>query len=283
MTADHQEQQEVDELQAQKDFEAGEAQETKPDVPVKPTQDEPKAETQTEEPRPTPKPQPKYVRLTEDQYKTLEAAAQKTSALEGQISKVFGTVGDMQQIVRKIQSATPAGAVVDLPEDVVSEMEKDFPELAGHLKAALGKALKGVRGTGAAASDPAATERAVRAAVIAHEVEALEDAHPTWKEIVGAVDSAGRADPNNEFRKWLGKQDEAYQRKVNATNSSAVIGKAIDKFMASKTPARSPATPTKVTAQSARIQGAIRPKGDGGTPAPRNTDNDDFEQGFATR
>jgi hypothetical protein len=229
---------------------------------------------------------PKYVRLTEEAFNAFQAAAAKTVAIEAQISKLFGTTGDMQQIVKKLQSQTPTGVTVALPDDVVSEMEADFPEIAGHFRKGLEKALKGIRGTGASPTpDHEATEKAVRDLVISHEVEALNDAHPTWRDIVGAV-ADGHYDEANEFRQWLGTQDAGYQVKVNSTNSAAVISRAIDRFMQSKAPLLAvPTTPNppKVAARTDRIQGAIKPKGDGGHAPPANTSEDDFAAGFNSR
>jgi len=61
-------------------------------------------------------------------------------------------------------------------------------------------------------------------------IEALTKAYPNWREIVGAVDSQGRFDPNNPFRAWLSKQPEDYQRTINGSNNAPVIIAAINKF-----------------------------------------------------
>lgn len=230
---------------------------------------------------------PKYVQITQEQFDGLQAAASKTVTMETQFSKVFGTLGNMQQVVNKLQAETPRGMTVELPADVVSEMEKDFPELAAHFRSGLEKALKGIRGTGPAsasaspAADPEAVQKLVSTIALRHEVEALEDDHPTWREIVGTVDNEGRHDPNNEFRKWLATQPAAYQQKINAANSARVIGNAIDKYLASKAaPAPKPAP--KIAARTDRIRAAIPPRGDGGHQAPANSADDDFRAGFAT-
>src|SRR5271170_5884537 len=72
----------------------------------------PKIEAKPEhkpQPKPAPKvavkvepkaPAPKFVQLTQEQFDRLESAATKTGDLERQVSKAFGTMGDMQQVVR---------------------------------------------------------------------------------------------------------------------------------------------------------------------------------------
>lgn len=286
----------ADEKQADLDFSAGFATETPPPekatlvaaadvkIEVKP---EPKVEPVVPKvvPKVQPKaPQPEYVRLTKEQFDRLDSAAAKTANYESQFSKVFGTMGEMQQTVRKLQTATPAGQPVTLPADVVAEMEADFPELAGHVKTALEKTLKGMRGTGGAPApvfDKDEMQRLVRAEAVKNETEALEDSHPDWRDIVGAVDSEGKANPAHPFRIWLAKQPADYQFKVNSTNSATIISRAIDKFKASQAAPPKPKVPTpKIVARQDRIRGAVQPKGDGGQPAPRKTDDDAFAEGF---
>jgi hypothetical protein len=222
---------------------------------------------------------PKYVQITEEQFASLQAAASKTVAIEAQMSKAFGTIGDVQQTVKKLQAATPAGASIEIPKDAFAEMEKDFPELAAQMRMGLEKSLKGVRGTAAGqAADPDAVGKLVTAETVKLQIEALEDAHPTWREIVGAVDSAGKHDQANPFRQWLAKQPAAYQAKINATNSATIIARAIDKFQADTKPAAKTTPAPKAAARNDRIRGAIQPRGDGGQPAPAI--KDDFAEGF---
>lgn len=235
--------------------------------------------------------EPKYVQITQEQIDSWKSAAEKTAKLEAQLSKVFGTMGDMQQVVRALQSATPAGITVEIPADAFADMEKDFPELAAQSRSALEKALKGIRGTASvgtvAAPDPEIVNKLVRdgmsAETIKREVAALEEDHPKWREIVGTVDANGQVDPNNDFRKWLAKEPIEYQTKINSTNSAATISKAIEKFQASKTAIRPVLKQApKIAARAAVIREAIQPKGDGGQPNPANSADDDFNSGFKT-
>ena len=296
-----------DDKQAQIDFDAGAAAEIIP--PAKPAVEvkvEPKIETKVEaKPKVEAKapakvetvqpvqPAPKHVQITEEQYRRFEEAAVATATMKTQLAKVFGTIGDVQQIVKKLQAATPAGLTVEMPADVVSEMEKDFPELAGYFRKSLEKALKGIKGTAgtaatATAPDAEEVQKLVTAAYIKGETESLEDAYANWREIVGTVDAQGRHDPNNEFRKWLATQDIGYQHKINSTNSSRTIATAIGKFLAfkaaqAKTPTPTPKLPApKIVARQNRIAAAVTPRGDGGQPAPSKSADDDFNAGFAT-
>lgn len=281
----------LDDNQDDQDFAAGFNDAPPPETAVAPKPEpktDPKPQTK-EAVQDAPKVEaPKYVQLTQEQFDSLQTAAGKVTEVERQISKLFGTTGDMQQIVKKLQAETPKGMSIDLPADVVSEMEQDFPELAGHFRKSLEKALKGVRGTGTTESsgaglDQSAIQNLVREIAIKHEIEALEDAHQDWRTIVGTVDAEGKHDPNNEFRQWLGKQPVEYQTKINATNSAVVVSRAIDKFLASKAkPALPKPQEPQVAVRRDRFKAAIQPRGDGGQAAPAKSADDDFAEGFAT-
>lgn len=227
---------------------------------------------------------PKYVQITEEQYKKLEAAAERTGEFEKQFSKAFGTIGDMQKILRGLQANTPRGLAVKMPDGAFDAMKKDFPELADHMQTTMEGILKGIEGTGAPSADldPEEFERKLEERVLKLAAEDLADEFPDWQKIVGAVNvKAGEApDPNNAFRKWLATKPQEYQDRINSTNSAGVITRAIRMFKSeTKTPA-TPAKPNKrVETRNNRIAEAVRPRGDGGHPPAKSAD-DDFEAGF---
>lgn len=291
------EQSAVDETQAQADFDAGAAMEgstgptttsADPDgqrprdeagrfVPAK-TDETPAAKQDAK---------PEYVQLTKQQFERLEKAAKIAEESDTKFSKAFGTIGDVQKIVKSLQSQTPRGAAVKIPAEAFAAMEKDFPEVAAHMRSALEATLKGMEGTGSSTAqvDVASFESKVTERVLALASEDLEDEFPDWKNIVGAVDTrAGeKPDPNHPFRKWLATKDAAYQARINNANSAGVITRAIRAFQAEtkKTPPPAPTPDLKAQARANRIQDAVRPRGDGGHPAGKSAE-DDFEAGFKT-
>jgi len=204
-----------------------------------------------------------------------DATKTELAALKAERSKLNGTVGNLQQLVTQLRSATPQGVQIELPP----ELEQDFPELAAHLKKAK------IRGTATAPASDAkpstgdeeikrliseATENAhkdvdarLRSARQQVEAEALEDLHPDWREVTGA---SATPDQNQPFRKWLASQPEKYQSLVNETDSASVIARAIDRFKADAAKAK-PAK-DKAPPSADKRRAAIQPKGDGGQPAP---------------
>ena len=285
--------------QAQADFDAGAAMEhTGAKGPPAATPDKPEPAAKPEvkpaaaAAAPATPDAPKYVQITEEQFARFNAAADKTASFEQQFSKAFGTLGDLQKLVRTLQSDTPRGLKVEIPKDAFAGMAKDFPELADHFRAGLENALKGVTGTSAdpAPPDPDEIRRTVADRIQAIQVEALEDDFPDWRQVVGAVAVGQSPDPANPFRKWLATKSEAFQARINGTQSAAVIAKAITSFQketatppAATAPAQAPKPDPK--AQQAqqrqeRIREAIQPRGDNARAAPATNEEDEFMAGF---
>lgn len=292
--------------QAQADFDAGAEMETLPDKPAaapEPAKPEEKPEPEkpeatAEEAAATEPAKPKYVRITQEQFAKWDAAAREAETLKQQMSKAFGTLGDVQQIVKSLQSQTPRGEKVEIPKEAFADMARDFPELAEQIHRGVETALQGKLGTGSASAevDPQQMRRMVAEQVTQLSLEALDDAQPEWKAIVGAVRADEQPDPNNEFRKWLFTKDGAYQARVNGTFSAGVILRAIELFQketkapASSQPAKQGGTLTQKyfaaqarQARSEQLRAAIQPRGDGGPPAAGRTAQDDFEEGFNSR
>jgi hypothetical protein len=254
---------------------------TKPDAP------QPAATPRAEEP----KPEPKYVQVTEADWAEVRAAAAKTASYDQQLSKAFGTIGNMQKMLNEQRAAaTPAATAAvakkfEVPKEAFAAMERDFPELAAQTRAALEAALSGLPGPGGNdAHDPAKLESLLAQYHSKRELEVLEDQFPTWRTIVGAVDvTREQPDPNNAFRKWLGGKDEAYQQRVNGSESAQVIGRAIRLFQReTAVPAKANGAPRN-DARAERIRAAVQPRGDNAGAAAGKSENDEFLEGFNSR
>lgn len=227
---------------------------------------------------------PEYVQVTKEQLARLTEAADKSVEFEKQFSKVFGTVGDMQKILRGLQAQTPKGVKVTLPPGAFDKLKKDFPEIGNNTEEIFTALIKGIEGTGGtgASIDEDAFAAKVEERVLKMAAEDLADEFPNWKEIVGAVAKGEKPDPNNPFRKWLATKPQDYQDRINGTASSGVLTRAIRIFRSeTKAAAAAVAAKPKGAAQTRanRIEEAVRPKGDGGHPPGTNAE-DEFEAGF---
>jgi hypothetical protein len=241
------------------------------------------AEPKPPAPPPAAVPKPEYVRITKKDWDALQA---RTASHEGQFSKAFGTIGNLQKLVNSFQERTPGGRKVTIPADAFAAMERDFPELAQQTRGALEAALSGMTGTGPAAeADADKIEAMLTAYAAKREMEVLEDEYPDWRKIVGAVDiRKEQPDPNNAFRRWLGTKDQAYQNRLNASDSAAVISRAIRLFQAETKGTRAAASANpRDDARAERIRGAVQPRGDNAGAAAGPSDDEMFEQGFNSR
>lgn len=283
------------EQQADADLEAG-----FDTSPPKTTEKAPEAEVKTDDGKPPEaevktevkeEPKPEYVQLTKEERDQLLALRDRTLELGTKFDRVAGTFGNVQEAVKKLQSATPQGMTVELTDEDFKELEADYPGLAGQIRTVLQKSFGKLKGTAPAAvveTTTKAPEKSmadlVREARKEQELEALDDAHPEWRKMVGEY---GDETKGNEYRQWLAKQPADYQTKINNTGSALVTARSIDMFLASKKKAAAiaaaqPNKPPdkKIAAQSDRIAGAVQPRGDGRPPPRRDTSEDEFEKAF---
>jgi hypothetical protein len=227
--------------------------------------------TQVEEPAPEAPEAPKYVQITEDDLKQLQAGVAGLAEIRETMGKrfdtAFGKLGGVERTLSQLTSA-PTGIAVELNDDIVSDMAEDFPELAAAQLKTLQKFAQTIKMPAAVAptSPSVDIEEQLQSRIIALETEALEDEYPDWRNTVGGPDS------NTEYRKWLSTQDAAYQQRLNTTNSAAIISRSISKFLATNKP--------KPSARQSVIRDAVTPQGDGGNPTGTSA-IDEFNAGFA--
>ena len=244
-------------------------------------------------------PKPEYIRPIKQDWDNLKAAAGKISTLESQVAKLTGSIPKAEQIIQqavdKMRSQTPAGVSVEFSDEDFAELAADFPDIAKSTRASLEKIFKkaNVRGGGDAkpiALDESAVAKVLDTILAGREKQAFEEAHPAWKDIVGAVDvKAGEKPPeNNSFRQWLAAQPPEYQKKISDTQSFAVVHSAVDRFLASQKAVATitpPARPDRAAARRAVIEDAVTPRADGNPPpaAPRVSAEEAFGNAFKAR
>jgi hypothetical protein len=259
--------------------------------------DEPSKKTATKPAKPEPaapdkapaaaEDKPEYVQVTAKELADIRAAAAKTASYDQQLSRVFGTLGNLQKLVaglpKEAAIATPAARKVEIPKEAFAEMERDFPELAKLNRSALEAVLSSMQGTGANDADESKLKKMLETVVAAGRVEDLEDAYPDWRTIVGAVDvTKEQPDPNNAFRRWLATKDAEYQTRINSTENANVIQRSIALFRRETRTAPKPVAEKPRDARADRFRNAVQPKGDGGGAPPGKSENEEFEAGYAS-
>ena len=263
---------------------------TTPETPPEETLEEDPPEEAPPEVAPPadPAPEVKYHQLTEDQWAEMQALSTQVTSIRADHAKrldtAFGKVGGLERTLQQLQQATPAGFTVDITDDIVAEISEEFPELGKRTLAAFKQFASKLKGTGPATVAPVDTaevetrlQAEVKSLFVASQIEALDDAHPTWREVTGAPDS------KTPYREWLTKQPAEYQQKLASTNSATVISNSIDRFTkdAAAAKAAEEAKPKEppVSTRKQQLAAAAVTKGAGGR-APAATDDDDFEAGY---
>jgi len=255
-----------------------------PTEPKAPPAGETPPEELTPPPAETPPKEEAYHQLTEAQWQSLQAMSTQIDAVRADGVKwrdtAFGKVGGLERTLQQLQAATPSGFTVDVTDDIVAELAAEFPEVSTRTLAAFKVFASKIKGTGPAAS-PTATvdfDKEISTRLVALQVEALEDAHPTWREITGERNS------NTPYRQWLAAQPAEYQQKLNSTNSAQVLSRSIEKFEAAAAETARAAEAAKVkgeepSTRKQQLAAAAVTRGAGGR-APTTTDEDQFEAGF---
>lgn len=259
--------------------------------------DKPTGKPDRPDPAATPRaeatPAPEYVQITAKDWAEIKAAAAKTASYDQQLSRAFGTIGNLQKLVNEQRAAGQHAAAaatarkIEIPKDAFERMSRDFPELAEQTREAMERALSAVPGPGGSAAEPdrATIETMMATYGAKRELEVLEDQFPDWRDLVGAVDvsSGMQPDPDNPFRKWLSGKDIAYQQRVNSSESAAVIGRAIRTWQKETAAAPKVNGTPRDAARADRIRAAVQPRGDNAGADAGKTDQDEFEAGFNSR
>ncbi len=233
-----------------------------------------------------PAPEVKYAQVTEEQLNNLlerSAAFDSHQAnTKKELDRAFGTIGNMKQVIDRLQAGTQAGTQVELTAEDVKEITEQYPDLGASMLKTLQSVVGKLKGTGTAAApfdltsidqrvssqvQPALEQMTVK---IRNEIaaEELSESYPNWREIAGAKDS------NTEFRQWLAKQPDNRAEKVLGSSRASVIQKALDDFTKSKKVA--PAKPNK---REEILRASITPSSEANISGSAPVE-DDFEAGF---
>jgi len=228
---------------------------------------------------------PKVRQVTEDEWAEVTAKAKELDEVRSEqrktADKVFGKIGDVERVLKDLQSKTPQGLTVDVTDDIVADLKAEFPEIGEGVLKALRNFAGKVPGTAAVATvDAEAVTRAVVAETHRLQAEALSEEFPEWKQITAPGDT--------EYRKWLTTQPPEYQERLNTTGSATVVARSIRQFQEAaavaakakaETDAKAKASDEAASKRKARLAEAVTERGQGGH-APGKTEDDEFNEGF---
>lgn len=244
--------------------------EQKPDAIAEPTPESTPEPSPQHTPEPTPAPEPSpddeeiFPGITKGRAKELLA---KVPSQEKAISSLAGKVGELVRTLKQNQPAQADGAPArkaDAPK--LARTGTEYPELAESLAEDLAALLP-------QSQDPKAVEALVQArlqeALAKRDQEQAEKElrreHKDWKDVVVSAD----------FKLWMQGQPEDKQEEFASTWDPDVVGGYLSQF---KTHRESLAKRRQHT--SARLEGAVVPRGDGGAATSKLPDSAGLSAGF---
>lgn len=235
-----------------------------------------------------------FVQVKKGDFERFMAVVSKTDQIDGKVSTINGVLGNFRQTIDNLKNTTGAKVALKITDDDFKEFSAEFPEIADFTKAGLQKVIDNLQikvPVGISLEDVKKLSDEQRRN---DEREKLTDSHPDWAAVFGDPVK----DKDNEFRTWVRTQPVEYQKLVKDTWSSAILGRAIDKFRSSKGDQTKPpggaageatregqlapgANPKPAISRRDRWKLAVQPRGAGA--APRGTKQPETEdEGFAS-
>ena len=196
----------------------------------------------------------------------------KLKQMVGKLDQGFGTLGQLQQVIKEMQSRTPAGQAVEVSDEDLAEMKAEFPELAEMQKKAWNRVVSRMGVTGTAAPAPELDmDGIVRTVTKRLAIQRLERDHKDWDTIR----------TSEAWDKWLDTQPHEFVNRVRSSVDPDFISTELTRYKDETTPKadKKPAPKdTKPSDRTARLTGAVVPRGV--TPAGNASHDDD--NGFSS-
>lgn len=198
--------------------------------------------------------------------------------VDRKLSTAFGKLGRVEQILKTLQEETPAGQAMQVTDEDMTELAKEWPELSVTLLPGLNRIINKlkVRGTGLSkeAVDQLVSERVAHVTYEANHaiITALE---PDWETTVRSA----------EFAAWMNQRPEDERTRLMSSQNPAVVRKTLQEFSSHQAklkpavPPKSPAPPAG-TQRRAILEANVAPRSRGAAPAPSSRQVDPFDEGW---
>ena len=243
------------------DFEAGFSQAGQTKTPD-PAEETPEAEAPPEVEL------PKLAQITEAQFQELLAKASLVDEMKAdsqrKFDNAFGQLGGLKQTVERFNS--PNSTPVQVGEEDFSEMNTEFPELAGMQAKGLNRVLAKLRGGGTV--DAAAIQQIVTQQTAEYRADSLD----RLNDIVEDWESK-----RPDIQAWVATQPDAVKALADSENVRDAAS-LLRQYRAAKSQPVEIAKPA-VTTRQRQLEAAVTPRSARGA-APEPGVVDDFEEGF---
>lgn len=205
---------------------------------------------------------PVFAGLTESQLKSILERATRVDAIEDQLRKANGKIGELNGTLQEIQRRRPTqhAPADDLDDEQISEFESTFPEFGPAVEARARKIAQEVMQSQQAQGqhDPEEISKQVNLAV-------MNTTHKGWQQTTASDD----------FKLWIASQPPDVQQTFQTTWDAQELGGIVTAFKS-----RQQAASARSTKSKQRLEAALTPDGRSSKVVHAVTEQDAMQAGF---
>ena len=206
--------------------------------------------------------EPVFAGLTESQLKSILERATRVDAIEDQLRKANGKIGELNGTLQEIQRRRPTqhAPADDLDDEQISEFESTFPEFGPAVEARARKIAQEVMQSQQAQGqhDPEEISKQVNLAV-------MNTTHKGWQQTTASDD----------FKLWIASQPPDVQQTYQTTWDAQELGGIVTAFKS-----RQQAASARSTKSKQRLEAALTPDGRSSKVVHAVTEQDAMQAGF---
>jgi len=205
---------------------------------------------------------PVFAGLTESQLKSILERATRVDAIEDQLRKANGKIGELNGTLQEIQRRRPTqhAPAEDLDDEQIAEFESTFPEFGPAVEARARKIAQEVMKSQQAQGqrDPEEISKQVNLAV-------MNTTHKGWQQTTASDD----------FKLWIASQPPDVQQTFQTTWDAQELGGIVTAFKS-----RQQAASARSTKSKQRLEAALTPDGRSSKVVHAVTEQDAMQAGF---
>ena len=205
---------------------------------------------------------PVFAGLTESQLKSILERATRVDAIEDQLRKANGKIGELNGTLQEIQRRRPTqhAPADDLDDEQIAEFESTFPEFGPAVEARARKIAQEVMQSQQAQGqhDPEEISKQVNLAV-------MNTTHKGWQQTTASDD----------FKLWIASQPPDVQQTFQTTWDAQELGGIVTAFTS-----RQQAASARSTKSKQRLEAALTPDGRSSKVVHAVTEQDAMQAGF---
>ena len=205
---------------------------------------------------------PVFAGLTESQLKSILERATRVDAIEDQLRKANGKIGELNGTLQEIQRRRPTqhAPADDLDDEQIAEFESTFPEFGPAVEARARKIAQEVMQSQQAQGqhDPEEISKQVNLAV-------MNTTHKGWQQTTATDD----------FKLWITSQPPDVQQTFQTTWDAQELGGIVTAFTS-----RQQAASARSTKSKQRLEAALTPDGRSSKVVHAVTEQDAMQAGF---